>query len=156
MNVIQALELQADAYVTQNLSDEDTFAYTHTLVNMACRRNKQESAFSMTFATCAGVTKKRMISLTDGIRLKGTTILLKQKLLIFSSVALLLLSILFTFEACHVNTENVINTFSMETSKTYFLQIPNGKYEFYVDGNYVSTLIDIPEKFSHFPLYIKQ
>ena len=156
MNVIQALELQADAYVTQNLSDEDTFAYTHTLVNMACRRNKQESAFSMTFATCAGVTKKRMLSLTDGIRLKGTTILLKQKLLIFSSVALLLLSILFTFEASHINPDNVVGSSTMETSKTYFLKIPNGKYEFYIDGNYVSTLSDIPEKFSHFPLYTKQ
>ena len=152
MSFTQALELQADAYATSTLSKEDTFAYTKALVSITDEQNSKQTAFSMAFAINMGFTKKRISSLTESIRIKRPTILLKQKLLVLISVAILLLSAFFTFEASHIDSEVTKGTITVNSSNTYFLEIQDGKYEFYINGNYVSTMENIPDWLSDFPV----
>ena len=145
--------MQADAYATSTLSKEDTFAYTKALVSVTGKQNPQQTAFSMAFAINMGLTKKRISSLTDSIRIKRPTILLKQKLLLLISIAILLLSAFFTFEASHIDSEVTKGTITVNSSNTYFLKIQDGKYEFYINGNYVSTMENIPDWLSDFPIH---
>lgn len=44
------------------------------------------------------------------------------------------------------------NTYEMEPSNTYFIHTPDG-YEIYVNGNYISTIIELPSDFQNYKIY---
>lgn len=73
--------------------------------------------------------------------------------LLISSIALLLFSTGYTFEAYYPFPDTEGNVFTIDVTTDYFMLREESLYDLYVDGDYAITFDHIPEDFSNLPVH---
>lgn len=83
-------------------------------------------------------------------KIKEKTQLIIHTIIIF---AIMIFSLLFVIDfTTRTPTLVIENSYEINSSNTYFIHTPDG-YEVYVNGNYVSTIINLPNDFKNYKIY---
>lgn len=153
--LIRALELQADANVIKDLSNESSLNYLETLISISKKiTNKQNTNFSLSFALKSSLVEHRIrtILASNYFKKNKKTYSLHFCLLTLSTI-LLLCSFIYTFESYNISPKMAEGTFTIDTQSDYLLLREDNLYDLYVHGIYVITLDNIPTDLSNLPVY---
>lgn len=146
--IIRSLELQADAKVMKQLSDECSFIYLETLIKISRQiQEKRASNLALSFTI-----KNSMIEYRVRSALNRNSCLNKRKRyyagLLILSIVVVLTSFVYTFESYVVNTSDIQGSFSINPKTDYFILRKDNFYDLYVTGKRIGTFQVIPEELS--------
>lgn len=127
IELIRALELQADANVIKNLSKEASFTYLETLINISrsvYKKQKANLSLSFTLKNSMVEYRIRTILASNYFKKRKKNMLHYIGLLVLSTI-LLLSSFIYTFESYSIKPDDANNTFAINTKKDYFVKQEN-------------------------------
>lgn len=152
---IQTLELQVDSYILKHSSKKEQMSYLTVLIQMAKKQFKHvESSYSLSFINERSFVSQRikfLYNYSNTMSLK-TSVKLSDVIALFLAIALLIFSFIYTFEYSDINPalDEITSVVDLDTS--YFEITKDGEYDLYLDGDYVTTMPDIPENLKIIPV----
>ncbi len=151
--VICALESQADAYVIGDLSSKESLSYLETLLQLCKEKTKKDTSLALSFSLTNSMIERRILTaLKHNCFQDKPRISLSYILPTILSVVLLLSSFTYTFEACKRNPSDIEGTFTADSESDFLILRNDGKYDLYIEHEYVATVTSIPDDFSDLPI----
>lgn len=150
----QALELQADTYVLNNLDHQEILMYAKTMIKLASMEAIQKNpACCLSFSSKKQNVKTRILKVlsynvdgssktTDKFSICGYVL----------AIILLLAPLFYTFEAAYSCQEVEGGSFAIDKKTDYFLLNQEGQYDLMVQGRYKITFEQIPHDLEELPI----
>lgn len=144
------LELRVDFILTNSSDPQIRVNYLESLLRAAkMEQHTTESAISFC-NTNESLLKQRFSMI---IRQSQKQSRWKQILLSVVFVGLYAFSIFFIFEPSYMSPENVDGSFVPTPENSYLMEMEDGIYHFYFEGDYIVDIDTISEDFADLPIY---
>lgn len=153
--VIRAMEIQADTNIMRTLPKKAGFSYLETLIKISKRvKQNQNSNLSISFTLKNSMIEYRMrTALKYGCFKKHKKTPSFFVIPLVLSIALFVISFVYTFEPYYISSEKIENSFSVSSKTDHFILREDGLYDLYVNGECVVTISSIPKDLQHIPVY---
>ncbi|MDO4729397.1 MAG: M56 family metallopeptidase [Bacteroidota bacterium] len=153
--ILHSLELQVDSYLTSDFNEKEKINYAEIILDIAKRRcvmPKSALAFSFVNNSIDDM-QNRISEIVDAGNITINKRISKLSILtMILSIIFFVYPLFYTYEAYYYNPENTEGTFIVNNNDTYLIQ-NNNSFDIYINGKYSLTVKEIPQKFSHFPIY---
>ena len=147
--MIAALEMRADAYVTKPLSDSEKIEYMECLLKVAKQNAAKCTVPALTLVSHSGeslIKRFQLITSSKKNQRAAVAVILLTALLVVMSTA-------FVFEPYAIKEEDQANTFAILPNSSYLIRLPSGGFELYMNDEAVARFQNIPDSLTHLCIY---
>lgn len=151
---ICALETQADSYVIIKLSSKARISYLETLLQLCKENTKKDTSLALSFSLKNSMVERRILTvLKHDCFQKNLKIPITYLLPVILSFTIFLCSFTYTYEAYKKNPSDIKGTFTMNSESDYLRLRTDGKYDVYINKEYVATVTNVLDDFSDLPIH---
>lgn len=147
--MIAALEMRADAYVTKSLLGNEKIEYMECLLKVAKQNVAKCTVPALTLINHSRdslIKRFQLITSTKKNQRASAVVILLMVLLV-------VLSMTFVFEPYAIKKEDQANTFTIVPNSSYLVRSPYGGFELYMNDEAVASFQNIPDSLTHLYIY---